>query len=101
MAYPVNFFQLLQMSYQIWNIRRFICPPIFIGIGAEDRDTIPIGQRALALVACNQGTIVEAHLYAGLDHSGAVLGSLKDSVPFVRKVMAGETITPVCEPVAE
>lgn len=75
--------------------------PIFIGIGAEDRDAPPIGQRALIMVACFQGTVVEAHLYAGLDHNGAVLGSLKDSVPFVRKVMAGEPIKPVCEPVAE
>jgi hypothetical protein len=44
---------------------------------------------------------VESHLYGGLTHGGTVNASLKDSVPFVRKIMAGAPITPVCEPVAE
>jgi hypothetical protein len=44
---------------------------------------------------------VEAHLYAGLNHSKTVNASLMDSVPFVRKIMAGEPINAVCEPVAQ
>ncbi|MFL5256167.1 MAG: alpha/beta hydrolase, partial [Rhodopila sp.] len=75
--------------------------PVFIGTGAEDRDVRPASQTQLAKDACAAGTTVEAHLYAGLSHSGAVNVSLKDSLPFVRKVMSGETITPVCEPVAQ
>ena len=51
--------------------------------------------------ACAQGWVVEAHLYAGLSHSKTINASLTDSVPFVRKIMAGEPITAVCEPVAQ
>jgi pimeloyl-ACP methyl ester carboxylesterase len=70
--------------------------PVFMGAGAEDKDVNPKQQMALAKAACDAGTVVEAHLYAGLDHSGAVNGSLRDSLPFVRKALAGEPITPRC-----
>jgi pimeloyl-ACP methyl ester carboxylesterase len=72
--------------------------PLFIGTGQEDKDVRPASQLHLAKDACAAGTTVEAHLYAGLNHSATVNGSLKDSLPFVRKVLAGETVTPVCEP---
>jgi hypothetical protein len=75
--------------------------PLFVGTGAQDHDVAPSRQLALVRNACTVGTVVEAHLYAGLDHSATVNASLKDSVPFVRKVLAGERIAPVCEPVAE
>ncbi|MFL5288997.1 MAG: lipase family protein [Rhodopila sp.] len=75
--------------------------PLFVGTGAQDHDVAPSRQLALVRNACAVGTVVEAHLYAGLDHSATVNASLKDSVPFVRKVLAGERIAPVCEPVAE
>ncbi|MEA2739868.1 MAG: hypothetical protein QOH05_3175 [Acetobacteraceae bacterium] len=75
--------------------------PLFVGAGEQDHDAPPASQLALVRNACTQGTIVEAHLYAGRDHSGAVNASLKDSMPFVRKVMAGEPIKSICEPVAE
>jgi hypothetical protein len=45
--------------------------------------------------------VVEAHVYSGLNHGETVNASLKDSLPFVKKVMAGETIVPVCSPQAE
>jgi pimeloyl-ACP methyl ester carboxylesterase len=75
--------------------------PLFVGTGAQDHDVPPAGQLALVRDACAQGSVVEAHLYAGLDHGGTVNASLKDSVPFVRKVMAREPVATVCEPAAE
>ena len=65
------------------------------------QDVAPSSQLALAKDACAAGTVVEAHLYAGLSHSPTVNASLKKSLPFVRKVLAGEQITPICEPKAE
>jgi pimeloyl-ACP methyl ester carboxylesterase len=75
--------------------------PLFVGAGAQDHDVAPAVQLALVKNACAEGTVVEAHLYAGLSHGETVNASLKDSVPFVRKVLAGEPITPICEPSAE
>jgi pimeloyl-ACP methyl ester carboxylesterase len=75
--------------------------PVFVGTGQEDHDVAPSSQLALVKDACAAGTVVEAHLYAGLNHGQTVNASLKDSLPFVRKVLAGEPVTPVCEPAAE
>ena len=75
--------------------------PVFIGSGDQDHDAAPARQLALVRDACAAGSVVEAHLYAGLDHSATVNASLKDSVPFVRKVMAGEAISPICKPTVE
>jgi hypothetical protein len=78
-----------------------LAQPVFIGTGAADHDVAPSSQLALVKDACAAGTVVEAHLYAGLSHSPTVNASLKDSLPFVRKVLAGEPSTPICEPAAE
>jgi pimeloyl-ACP methyl ester carboxylesterase len=75
--------------------------PLFVGSGEQDHDVPPASQLNLVRDACAAGSVVDSHLYAGLSHSQTVNASLKDSVPFVRKIMAGEPITPVCEPVAE
>ncbi|HET6309211.1 MAG TPA: lipase family protein [Rhodopila sp.] len=75
--------------------------PVFVGTGAYDRDVPPAGQLALVRNACVEGTVVQAHLYAGLNHGETVNASLRDSVPFVRKVLAGEAVGAVCEPVAQ
>lgn len=75
--------------------------PIFMGAGAADKDVNPALQMQLARQACAAGTVVEAHLYEGLDHSATVNGSLKDSLPFVRKALAGEPIAPRCDAAAE
>ncbi len=72
--------------------------PLFMGIGAQDKDANPEGQLALAVDACKAGTTVEAHLYEGLDHNGTVNGSFGDSLPFVRRALAGERIKLVCKP---
>jgi acetyl esterase/lipase len=75
-----------------------LAQPIFIGTGAEDRDVSTDDQLSLVKDACEAGTSVEAHLYSGLAHSETVNASLKDSLPFVRKIMAGQAITPACDP---
>ena len=75
--------------------------PLFVGTGEQDRDVPPAGQLALVRNACAEGSVVEAHLYTGLNHGGTVNASLKDSIPFVRKVLAGGAITSMCTPVAE
>jgi hypothetical protein len=75
--------------------------PVFVGTGEQDHDVAPAEQLALVKDACTAGTVIEAHLYRGLNHGQTVNASLKDSLPFVRKVLAGETIKPDCEPSAE
>ena len=75
--------------------------PLFVGTGQQDHDVPPAWQLNLVHDACAAGSVVEAHLYAGRDHSGTVNASLKDSVPFVRKILAGEPIASICQPVAE
>jgi len=78
-----------------------LAQPIFIGTGEQDGDVDPAMQLDLVKDACAAGSTVEAHLYAGLTHSDTVNASLKDSLPFVRKVMQGEAVAPVCAPQAE
>ena len=63
--------------------------PLFVGSGSEDQDVRPPMQAALVREACAAGTIVEAHIYRGRDHSGALNASLKDSLPFARKARSG------------
>ena len=72
--------------------------PIFIGTGASDLTPSALNQLTLMKDACAAGSVVEGHVYAGLGHSATVNASLRDSVPFVKKVFAGEKITRVCEP---
>jgi pimeloyl-ACP methyl ester carboxylesterase len=74
---------------------------LFVGTGERDIDTPTAGQLVLVRATCAAGTTVEAHLYAGLDHSGTVNPSFKDSVVFARKVMTSQPITPQCEPQAQ
>lgn len=57
--------------------------------GEQDHDVPPAEQLALVRNACAQGSVVEAHLHGGLSHSKTVNASLKDSVPFVCKALAG------------
>jgi hypothetical protein len=73
--------------------------PLFIGIGASD-GLAPL-ELSLAKDACAAGTTVEAHLYADREHNGTVNSSLEDSIPFVKKVLAGKTIASVCSPVEQ
>lgn len=70
--------------------------PVFLGTGGKDRDVFVPGQQALVRDACKAGDRVEWHFYPALDHSGAVNGSLGDSIGFVRRAFAGEAIKGNC-----
>jgi hypothetical protein len=48
------------------------------------------------LDACRAGSTIEIHYYAGKDHGGTVNASLVDSLPFVKKTLAGEPVTGNC-----
>ncbi|GBQ69979.1 hypothetical protein AA0474_2073 [Acetobacter lovaniensis NRIC 0474] len=75
--------------------------PLFVGIGMTDRDVAPQGQLMLVKDACKAGTVVQAHLYKGQDHSQAVLASMADSAAFTTAVMNGQPVQAVCRPVAQ
>jgi acetyl esterase/lipase len=71
--------------------------PVFVGTGTEDRDVNPKShQYPLVKAACEASSTIEHHYYPGLDHSGTVNASLADSIPFVKKLFAGEPIVSNC-----
>jgi hypothetical protein len=78
-----------------WPTLRFP-HPVFIGIGLADAAALPAQQHDTAAAACRAGSIVETHYYAGQDHGGAVNASLVDSVPFVKRVFAGDPVPGNC-----
>ncbi|QVM98853.1 alpha/beta hydrolase [Pseudomonas sp. SORT22] len=88
---------LAQVSYPTLKLAQ----PIFIGTGAEDKTPAAATQVALMQDACKTGSIVEGHLYKGLGHSETVNASLKDSLPFARKVFNDQPITPLCNPTVQ
>ncbi|BAW06136.1 lipase [Nocardia seriolae] len=62
--------------------------PLFIGQGTNDTDVpAPLTAKLVADMAA-AGTHPEVHVYPGKDHSGAMLASLPDSVPFVARLFA-------------
>ncbi len=73
--------------------------PVFIGSGLADTTTFPEAQYNFVVAACYAGSIVEAHYYPGQDHGGTVNASLVDSIPFVKKVFAGQPIAGNCSSV--
>jgi hypothetical protein len=75
--------------------------PLFVGAGENDRDVPLTRQLSLVKNACAASTVVEAHVYRGLNHVQSVDASLKDAIPFARKALAGEPIASRCEPVME
>lgn len=80
------------ISYPTYSLRM----PLFIGSGEADQDVPLPMHAALAREACAAGTLVEWHIYRGFDHGGAVNASLRHSLPFVRRALAGNMITPRC-----
>jgi hypothetical protein len=78
-----------------WPTLRF-AHPLFIGTGLADTAVLPEFQHAIAEAACRAGTIVETHYYPGHDHGGTVSASLVDSVPFVKKLFAGQPVAGNC-----
>lgn len=61
--------------------------PVFIGIGGVDINVPTAMQQHFAQAVQQAGTQVTLRNYPGLDHSGAVNPSLRDSVPFVLQHM--------------
>jgi Secretory lipase. len=62
--------------------------PVFIGIGGADINVPTAMQKRFADAVKKAGTPAEVHIYDGLDHSGTVNPSLRDSVPFILKATA-------------
>ena len=71
--------------------------PIFLGTGDMDIDAAPELQEAMYDMLCEGGAAVQHHVYKGFDHSTAVNESLKDSVPFVRRLMQGKPEPGTCK----
>jgi pimeloyl-ACP methyl ester carboxylesterase len=82
-------------SHELYPRPKF-ARPVFMGVGLADSTTFPEGQYNLAAAACYEGSTIELHYYPGLDHSGTVNPSLVDSLPFVRKAVAGESMPGNC-----
>lgn len=78
-----------------WPTLRF-AHPVFIGTGLADTAVPPEIQYGTAAAACRAGSTVETHYYQGQDHGGAVNASLVDSVPFVKKLLAGQPVAGNC-----
>jgi acetyl esterase/lipase len=83
------------IRYQQYPTPKF-AQPLFVGTGLADTAVSPEEQYDLVRAACRAGSTVEAHYYPGKDHGGTVNASLPDSVPFVKKVLAGEPIASAC-----
>ncbi|MFT4193744.1 lipase family protein [Ottowia sp.] len=73
-----------------------LAQPVFMGIGGKDVDVPTAMQQALVRDACKAGSHIQAHVYPEMDHSGTVNASLKDSLPFVRSLLAGKPVTSTC-----
>jgi hypothetical protein len=78
-----------------WPTLRF-SHPLFIGTGLADAAAVPDIQYGTAAAACRAGSIVETHYYPGQDHGGTVNASLVDSIPFVKKLFAGQKVAGNC-----
>jgi pimeloyl-ACP methyl ester carboxylesterase len=85
-------------GYERYPTPRF-AQPVFIGSGLADVSAFPEDQYDFVMAACYAGSTVEAHYYPGKDHGGTVNASLVDSVPFVKKILAGQRIHGNCSSV--
>lgn len=88
---------LMAMKYPTMKLPQ----PLFMGTGELDRDVPPPLQLGLVKAACAAGTTVQAHVYKGLNHDQTVNASLPDSAAFTTAVMAGQPVTPQCNPTPE
>jgi hypothetical protein len=73
--------------------------PVFVGTGLADTTVSPESQYNFVMAACAEGSNVEAHYYPGQDHLGTPNTALVDSVPFVKKLFAGQSINGNCSSV--
>ncbi len=76
--------QLPSLRYNTLKINH----PVFIGIGLKDINVPTAMQQQFARDVKAAGTPVEIKEYAGMNHGDTVNVSLRDSVPFVIKLMA-------------
>ncbi len=88
---------LAAMAYPTMKLAQ----PLFVGTGEVDQDVPPPLQYGLVKAACEAGTVVQAHIYKGLNHSQTVNASLPDSEAFTKAVMSGQPLTPQCTPTPE
>ena len=70
--------------------------PIFVGTGLADGEAGTAQQYNAVVGMCTAGTRVEWRTYPGLTHNGAVNVSLHDSLPFVKRLLSGQTIDATC-----
>jgi hypothetical protein len=70
--------------------------PIFVGTGLADGEAGTAQQYNAVAGMCTAGTQVEWRTYPGLTHNGAVNVSLRDSLPFVQRLMSGKAIAGTC-----
>nr|WP_230857961.1 MULTISPECIES: alpha/beta fold hydrolase [Yersinia] len=77
--------QIETMLYPTLHIEH----PVFIGIGGDDINVPTAMQQRFASAVKASGTVTVVREYPGLDHSGTVNPSLRDSVPFVLKQIRG------------
>lgn len=76
--------QLQSLHYNTLKIDH----PVFIGIGLKDINVPTAMQQVFARDVKAAGTPVDIHEYAGMNHSETVNVSLRDSVPFVFKILS-------------
>ena len=84
--------------YKQYPTPKFVYP-VFIGTGLADTTTFPEAQYNFLVAACYVGSRIEARYYPGKDHNSTLNASLVDSVPFVQKVFAGQSIAGNCSSV--
>lgn len=70
--------------------------PVFLGIGLKDEQTDPRTAFDGAKRACALGANVAINMYPGYMHGPTVLRSQQDSLPWVKRVFAGEPVTGNC-----
>ncbi|MGH8447222.1 MAG: lipase family protein [Solimonas sp.] len=70
--------------------------PVFTATGLADAMAGTAQQYNFISAMCTAGTPVEWHYYPGETHHSTVNLSLRDSLPFARRLLAGETIAGNC-----
>ena len=70
--------------------------PVFVGTGLADGEAGTAQQYNAVVGMCTAGTRVEWRTYPGLTHNGAVNVSLRDSLPFVQRLLSGQTVDATC-----
>lgn len=88
----------LKIGFEQMGYPRLNLPvPAYIGSAVEDRDTPLRMQANLIKQACAAGATIQSHIYPGFAHINVMNPSTKDSIPFVKAVFAGDTITGNCD----